>query len=168
MEQLEKDLRELNIRIGGSFTLHSGIQSNVKWDIEKLFDYPQWLITQLLRDWIKLIAYHRPTHLIGIQTGGWLLAKLIASPQVLNITSDFRLSSHNKSKRIIAIDDVLTTGNTINGFISNDIISYAVLINRSASPILTKVDNKPLITGLFADPISKYENTNKSQQSITH
>jgi hypothetical protein len=53
---MKDKLIQLNCQTEDNFTLHLGGFSNVKWDFESLFDYPHWMIEQVLSDWINVMA----------------------------------------------------------------------------------------------------------------
>lgn len=71
------NLEHLGCRLEGNFTLHSGGFSSVKWDIEKLFDYPPWVIEHAISDWIFQVGKLSPDILQGIPKGGSKLAEFL-------------------------------------------------------------------------------------------
>ncbi len=142
---LEK-LEELGIRKEGKFKLSSGAKSNVFWDVEELFRYPLWIRNRAIEDFIWEIGALNPDLLIGIPTGGLLLAKDIAKHLEVAYTSiDARIKATKKS---IVIDDVLTTGGTIRKALKDvvDPMCIAVLVVRSGR-FINNIDDIPLICG---------------------
>lgn len=50
------------------------------------------------------------------------------------------------------MDDVLTTGSTVKEYFDKvHVLAVAVLVNRSK---LTKINNRPIISGFFADEVN--------------
>jgi len=152
-EQLEK----LGLRIEGDFTLHSGAKTNVKWDIEKLFDVsiPDHARLFYLRSWHREILKFirdRDILVVGVPTGGYSLAQDFATHYKLRYAHPkYHLDESSKKWHALVIDDVLTTGATVNELFDKvHVLGVAVLVNRSK---LTKINNKPIISGLFADEI---------------
>jgi orotate phosphoribosyltransferase len=146
-------LEALGLRLTGEFTLHSGVKSNIFWDVERLFLHPQWMRLEAIRPFIWKIGLLRPTCLVGVPTGGRLLAKDIAACLEIPYFDDL-LARFDNSK-IILVDDVLTTGNTIRKYCkqSKQIIAVAILVNRSKPGQFVAINSIPLISGIFADRI---------------
>lgn len=149
---LEEQLQRMGLRLKGDFTLKSGAISSVKWDIEKMFQYPgysRWVRIETLRPWIWEIGLYCPNNLIGIRSGGFLLACDVG--RALGIYPCDRVTTtigHNR--RIVVIDDVITTGKTIRGYLSDEVVAIAVLVNRSG---LSEINGIPIVTGVFADRV---------------
>ena len=137
--------------------LCSGKYSNVFWDIEKLFAFHPNQRKMALSEFISQISSYVPGVLVGIPTGGWLLAREIGN--ILGIAS-YNISYDvfpDISRRVILIDDVLTTGQTIKNWLrlerpgeKRKVMAVAVLINRSD---LTEINGIPLISGVITDKV---------------
>lgn len=124
----------------GKFILSSGIESNIKWDIEELFKCTYEKRLLLLKQFFNLIK-EDDISIIGIPTGGELLARDLK----------IYLGETKPSDRIILIDDVMTTGNTIRKFSKDlNIYSIAVLVNRSD---INEINGIPVISYLTCDTI---------------
>lgn len=148
---MEEKLREMGLRLEGDFTLKSGEQSNVFWDVSKLFGFPQWVRIEAMREWIYKIGLYRPNNLVGIQTGGFLLAGDICSYKALDCyRTDHSTGTVGFSRRTVVVDDVITTGRTIQGYLSKETVAIAVLVNRSG---LSELSGLPIVTGIFADRV---------------
>ena len=148
-EMGERKLERMGLKLKGDFTLKSGAKNNVKWDIEKMFQYPQWVRIETLRPWIWEIGLYRPNNLIGIRSGGFLLACDVGKALDAYITDKYTTTvGHNR--RAIVVDDVITTGRTIRGYLSEETIAIAVLVNRSG---LDEINGIPIVTGIFADAV---------------
>jgi len=151
---LRDNIEALGCRIEGDFTLHSGAKSNVKWDIEKLYsDYALHERLFYLRPWHREILKFiggRDVLIVGIPTGGERLMYDFGRHYKLRYgDSKYHLAPCMKNWDAIIIDDVLTTGATIRELFDKvHILGVAVLVNRSK---LTKINNKPIISGVFAD-----------------
>lgn len=152
-EQLEK----LGLRIEGDFTLHSGVKTNVKWDIEKLFDVsiPTHERLFYLRPWHREILKFirgRDILVVGIPTGGHSLGLEFAAHYKFRYAHPkYHLSPGMEKWRAIVIDDVLTTGATVSELFGKvHVLGVAVLVNRSK---LKRINNKPIISGFFADEV---------------
>lgn len=147
---MEEKLIKMGLRLEGEFTLKSGVLSNVKWDIEKIFQYPQWVRIETLRPWIWEIGLYRPNNLIGIPTGGYQLALDVS--HALNIFAcDRRITTLGHNQRIVVIDDVMTTGKTALRYLGSGVVAIAVLVNRSG---LNELNGIPIVTGIFADRVN--------------
>lgn len=171
-------LRELGIREEGEEReLHSGLSSTIFYDIEKLFTYPIWTILKTLEPFLWQVGKLRPSQLLGIPTGGQLLASFMGRelgvvrypPSLASVGTQ-----HIYSKPCVLIDDVLTTGGTIEKFLEYAKIDVdhcqahknewpynnspsewkpdyiAVLINRSD---ITEIEGIPIISGLIVDKV---------------
>lgn len=148
----------LGLRKEGEFTLHSGAKSNVFWNIEELYNYPEWVRVEAIKEFIWKIGVVRPGRLIGIRTGGLLLAHDIGKQlDIYVFNQDGYVEGGNEvgrrlDNKVIIIDDVLTTGGTATKCLErfDNVIAVAVLINRSNRD---KLSGTPIITGLYADCI---------------
>lgn len=148
---MREQLERMGLRLKGDFTLKSGDTSSVKWDIEKMFQYPQWVRIETLRPWIWEIGFHRPNNLVGIPTGGLLLARDIGAVKALDCyTTDHFTATVGLNRRTIVVDDVITTGKTIQGYLSKETVAIAVLVNRSG---LDEINGIPIISGIYADRV---------------
>ena len=163
----ETRLNQLGCRIPAHepYTFSSGLTSIIKWDIELLFKFPDFMQLEVLKPLIWAIGYRQPDYLVGVPTGGLQLARFIGHaldirpyrvrdangkrPYDLSNIIDLKEQEINS----ILIDDVLTTGATIKKILdnSNTITTVVVLVNRSGG--LTKVRGVPIISGIFADPV---------------
>jgi len=132
--------------------LCSGKFSNVFWDIEKLFRYPKWVRIKAIEPFIFEIGKRKPGLLVGMQKGGYLLAKDIAECLNLRCLSESYYWCPDTTVEdpfICLIDDVLTTGNTIRNYLKKGHVHWiAVLVNRSK---LTEINGIPIISGLITD-----------------
>lgn len=159
---LEK-LLELGLREEGSFTLHSGRHSSVFWNIEKLFRYPYWIRVEAIKPFIWKIGLKNPELLVGIKTGGYLLAKDIGKclfSHKLGLTMPVYSEEYYCRKEqstfeclnTILLDDVMTTGGSIRDYLrkSDSVTSIAILVNRSG---LKEIGGIPIISGLVADEV---------------
>ena len=146
------ELVALGLRREGDFTLRSGAKSNVFWDIEKLFNYPEWVRIEAIREFVWKIGLLRPGRLVGIRKGGLLLAHDIG--KCLNVTvynQDGYVEELRKvGDRVVIIDDVLTTGDTVTKCLKKfkNVIAVAILINRSGK---NEMNDVPIISGLHVD-----------------
>jgi len=152
---MKDKLIQLGLRLEGDFTLTSGVQSKVKWDIERLFNYPLWIIHEAIREFTWQVGVVRPYWIIGIPTGGKLLAKCVAQrlgyarAEICGIPS--WLNDNFQGEGTMLIDDVFTTGGTVKSAISqlrNRPLYIATLINRSG---VEELDGIPIISGLEVD-----------------
>lgn len=176
---MESDMKEkliqLGCRVEGNFTLHSGGFSTVKWDIEKLFSYPEWMIERAIGDWIWAIGKLCPDILQGIPKGGSKLAGFL-KPLLVCIASDE--PQVLDSWETVIVDDVLTTGGSVREaigawnlakanaeaeaikknfntkpkrfFYNSKITAIAILVNRSS---FTEIEGIPIISGFFTDEV---------------
>jgi len=148
---MEEKLREMGLRLEGDFTLKSGEQSSIFWGVMKLFGYPQWVRIEAMREWIYKIGLYRPNNLVGIQTGGWQLALDIGSVKCLDVyVTDKYTTTLGHNRRTVVVDDVITTGRTIQGYLGPETVAIAVLVNRSG---LSELNGLPIVTGIFADRV---------------
>jgi len=158
-------LTELGLREEGEEReLHSGLKSNVFWDIEALFAYPSFIITKAIELFIWELGKLKPEQLIGIPTGGLLLGQhirpLLRLPMNILVCHD--PESHIRSRPCIMIDDVLTTGDTLARTINAMMDMHgtrglgwrpnyiAVLVNRGG---ITEIEGIPVISGIMADKV---------------
>ncbi len=151
-EELEEQLKRMGLRLEGDFTLKSGAVSSVKWDIEKMFQYPgysRWVRIETLRSWIWEIGLYCPNNLIGIRSGGFLLACDVGEALGIHV-SDRRGRALGLNRRVVVVDDVITTGRTIQLYLSEEVVAIAVLVNRSG---LREIDGIPIVTGIYADRV---------------
>lgn len=151
-EELEEQLKRMGLRLEGDFTLKSGAQSNIKWDIEKMFRYPgysRWVRIEALKSWIWEIGLYQPNNLIGIRSGGFLLALDVGEALDIHV-SDRYTTTVGHNRRVVVIDDVITTGETIQGYLSKEVVAIAVLVNRSG---LSEINGIPIVTGIYADRV---------------
>ena len=66
--------------------------------------------------------------------------------------SRLHLYPNMKKWEALIMDDVLTTGSTVRELFDKvHVLGVAVLVNRSR---LTKINNKPIISGFFADEVN--------------
>ena len=156
---LKQDLIKMGIRLEGDFTLKSGIESSVKWDVEKLFDNTKYherreLLSPWLRKIIKVVHnWSLPNWIVGIPTGGYLLSlELGFSCSV--IMAGYKLPYPG---RVLIVDDVLTTGTTVRKVLADLniptlIAAIAVLVNRSG---LKEIDGVPIVSGIEADIVKQ-------------
>ena len=148
---MEEKLREMGLRLEGHFILMSDVSSNIFWNIEKMFQYPQWVRIEAVREWIYRIGLYRPNNLVGIPSGGLSLARDIGSIVALNThITDRHTTTVGLNRRTIVVDDVMTTGNTVKRYLSDETVAVAVLVNRSG---LSEVSGIPVVTGIFADRV---------------
>ena len=167
--QLEWKLLRLGIRKQGDFKLHSGGRRNVKWDIEDLFcsaivdPVDRADIIRLFAEMIcsknpikRLISRKRkPDCIFGIGAGGYMLARALAcywggcGYQSIDREG---LTAFSNSYRILLVDDVCTTGNSLKDALKciSGNISIAVLINRSS---WSDINGIPIISGASLDYI---------------
>ena len=138
---MESELIALGCRKEGGFTLSSGKKSNIFWDIEVLKDAPYCKVVEVLRPFRRMIFSLCPTGVSGIPTGGELIADFVYPTKDLNICF---LDTY------VLVDDVLTTGKTIEEYIKYNMkpMAIAVLVNRSK---ITQIDGIPIISGFHAD-----------------
>jgi len=123
----------------------------VKWDIEKLYTYPKWIRIEVLRLFIFSIGLLRPKTLIGIPTGGLLLANDVGGClEIIPYRADsLHLRSISPGPQVL-IDDVLTTGSTVRNWLTGRIVAVAVLVNRSS---LSDISGVPIVSGLVIDEV---------------
>jgi len=103
----------------GDFTLHSGKKSDTYYNIKKLcMDYPNVVADELCYHFETLEKVYNVTAVGGPATGGALLALIIKmrKPYLKSFfTKDGKLfGTLDKDDNIIIIDDVYTTGDSIN------------------------------------------------------
>lgn len=148
---MEEKLIKMGLRLEGEFTLKSGVISHVKWDIERMFEYPQWVRVEAMRPWIYEIGLYRPNNLVGVSTGGWMLALDVGAKSSLDVyVTDKYTNTVGLNRRVIVVDDVMTTGRTVRGYLGSDVVAIAVLVNRSG---LDEINGIPIVTGIFADKV---------------
>lgn len=148
---MEEKLIKMGLRLEGEFTLKSGVISHVKWDIERMFEYPQWVRVEAMRPWIYEIGLYRPNNLVGVPTGGWMLALDIGAKSSLDVyVTDKYTNTVGLNRRVIVVDDVMTTGHTVSRYLGPDVVAIAVLVNRSG---LDEINGIPIVTGIFADKV---------------
>lgn len=149
---MEEKLIKMGLRLEGEFTLKSGVLSHIKWDIERMFQYPQWVRIEAMRSWIYKIGLYCPNNLVGVHTGGWMLARDIGAKSCLDTyITDRYTTTVGQNRRIVVVDDVITTGNTIRGYLGPDVVAVAVLVNRSG---LSDLNGIPIVTGIFVDRVN--------------
>jgi len=154
---LRDNIEALGCRIEGDVTLHSGAKTNVKWDIERLFsDHELEERLFYLRPWHREVLKFirgRDILVVGIPTGGYFLAQDFATYYGLRYAHpQYHLDESSKRWYALLIDDVLTTGATVREYFDKvHVLGVAVLVNRSK---LTKINNKPIISGFFADEVN--------------
>ena len=146
---MREQLERMGLRLKGDFTLKSGATSSIKWDIEKMFQYPRWVRIQTLKSWIWEIGLYRPNNLIGIRSGGFLLACDVGHALDIHVCDRYT-ATVGLNRRAVVIDDVITTGRTIRGYLSEEVVAIAVLVNRSG---LSELNGVPIVTGTFADRV---------------
>ncbi|MBA7708945.1 hypothetical protein ES703_117850 [subsurface metagenome] len=149
---MREQLERMGLRLEGDFTLKSGAQSNIKWDIEKMFQYPgysRWVRIETLRPWIWEIGLYCPNNLIGIRSGGFLLASDVGEALGIHVT-DRRFHAIGHSRRVVVVDDVITTGRTIQLYLTGEVVAIAVLVNRSG---LSEINGIPIVSGIYADRV---------------
>ena len=157
IRSMQERLEKLGLRVEGDFTLHSGAKASVKWDIEKLHsDYALHERLFYLRPWHREILKFirgRDILIVGVPTGGYYLAMDFAEHYKLRYAHPkYHLNESSKKWNAIVIDDVLTTGTTVKEYFDKvHVLAVAVLVNRSK---LTKINNKPIISGFFADEVN--------------
>lgn len=162
-DELERKLITLGLRKihkSGQFTLHSGLKSSIFWDIGELYKYPYWIRIEAIREFIWEIGLLKPKFITGIETGGAKLALDIGKALdivVLNQEGDVRQGkpiSYQEVSRNIIIDDVLTTGSTVQEVLekAKGVTHIAVLVDRSK---LTEIDSIPIISGLVIDEVQQ-------------
>lgn len=150
---MREKLEALGLRLTSDydFTLSSGIKSDVKWDIPKIFRYSKWVQIEALREWLWLVGQESPGALIGVPTGGSRLAEFTAKTLAIS----WCIGTSGLSCKWILIDDVLTTGATVTKYVHGPgelrPSHIAILVNRSN---LTEINGIPIITGIFADPVN--------------
>jgi len=112
---MREKLEELGLRKIGKFRLHSGGVSDVFWDVEKLFDHPLFKRLEALEPFITRIREYEPDMLWGVgeyKSGGVKLARDLGL--ALAIPVAFLGSSYRWfGKRLVIVDDVMTTGNSV-------------------------------------------------------
>jgi len=155
---IRDNIEALGCRIEGDFTLHSGAKTDVKWDVEKLFDVsiPDHERLFYLRPWHREILKFirgRPILIVGVPTGGYFLTVEFATHYKLRYANPkYHLSPDMTKWKALILDDVLTTGTTVNELFDKvHVLGVAVLVNRSK---LTKINNKSIISGFFADEVN--------------
>lgn len=112
-----------------------------------MFQYPQWVRIETLRPWIWGIGLFCPNNLVGIRSGGFLLACDVGKALDTYVT-DRCTTTLGHNRRTVVVDDVITTGRTIQGYLGKETVAIAVLINRSG---LDEINGIPIVTGIFAD-----------------
>ncbi len=189
MTDMRQKLEELGLReeYDEPRTLSSGLKSRVFWDVERLYKQKGhngcgfWKRLETLAPWIVQIEECQPKSVMGIPTGGKLLATDVTWR--LNVTNlkcpSLRwqhvsqspswsfLNEHIRALRkrypCVLIDDVLTTGGTVshllrrfskewNGRVYSPFVAIAVLVNRSG---LDEIEGIPVISGVKADPVEQ-------------
>lgn len=157
-DELMQRLIDLNLRKEGKFTLHSGIESNVFWDIKELYRYPAWVRMEAIREFVWKVGLILPTprFITGIRTGGLLLAKDIGKCLDITVLNEeglivfSKVASYEEVSRNVLVDDVMTMGETIRHALQKTeaVEHIAVLINRSGK---TKIGGIPIISGVITD-----------------
>lgn len=134
--------------------LHSGLKSKVFWDIEKLFSYAGWVQDEALREFTFQVGALSPVGLIGVPTGGLLLARLVAFNLRIR-WYDCKKTYASIPEGCFVIDDVLTTGKTVRSVLHAHptfwVKRVAVLVNRSG---LDEIEGIPVLSGIKADRVT--------------
>lgn len=146
---LEERLERMGLRLKGDFTLKSGATSSTKWDIERMIQYPKWVRIETLRPWIWEIGLHCPNNLVGIMSGGFLLAGDVGYALGIHV-SDTCSNTIGYTRRVVVIDDVITTGRTVSLYLTKEVVAIAVLVNRSG---LSEINGIPIVSGIYADRV---------------
>jgi len=128
--------------------LSSGITSYTFWDIEKIGDYPLFVLTKAIEEFAWDVGGKKPKSLVGIPKGGLLIAQALSNILHTPVHNQYHLDLPHP---LVLVDDVLTTGNTIKTILEEmytkpDFI--AILINRST---LSHLNGIPIIYGVQTD-----------------
>jgi uridine monophosphate synthetase len=120
---LEKELINVKCIKYGNFTLKSGIQSNLYFDIRSVISFPH--IYKVIIDRLyKLISVYKFDYIVGVPVSGILFAAPIAEKYgipmlvVRKETKDHGTKKeiegvYTKGKRCLIIDDVITSGASV-------------------------------------------------------
>lgn len=155
MNPLEKKLIGLGLReeYDEPRTLRSGLKSKVFWNIEKLFEYPEWMRVMAIGDFIYAVGLCKPRGLIGIKTGGLLLARLLKWRLDVRSLFEYDKTYAWVCDNCILVDDVMTTGGTVKAALSvyrGEVTHIAVLVNRSG---MNELEGVPIISGVSTDQV---------------
>jgi len=151
-EGLRDRLEQMGLRKVGSFALSSGGQSNIFWDVERLFYYPHWMRIKAIEEFIWQVGMCKAALLIGIKTVGYDLAKDIGQALKIQFLGDHYYCIGKDCPRTVIVDGVLTTGTTVRKVLGYNTMAthIAVLVNRSN---LTEIDGIPIVSGIIADKV---------------
>jgi len=147
----------MGLRKEGNFKLSSGINSNIFWDISKLYSYSYWMRIEAIKEFIWEIGLLNPWFVQGIERCGMKLAEDIGNCLDISVLTEDRYVRQNGKRggdsfdNIVIIDDVLTTGSTVQRVLNRSrggVIGIAVLINRSRLGI---IDGIPITSGIGTD-----------------
>lgn len=144
-------------------TLHSGGESRVFWNIQKLYRYSEWMRLEVLREWIWAIGLLDLDSAIGIRRGGLKLAEDVGKAlDIMVFNEGGYVEAYRPTGKLIPdqkgilIDDVLTTGSTIKQTLGNphlpQVTHIAVLVNRSG---MAELEGIPIISGISTDEVTK-------------
>ncbi len=150
MNNVEEIFEKSGAILKGHFLLASGLHSPVYWEKFRVLQFPNYteqlcrmIATHFLKQGIQVVA--------GPTTGGIILAFEVA--RQLGVRGIFaekggatgrtfkRGFSINSGERVLIVDDILTTGNSIREVIaavtkqSGTIVGIGVLVNRSEQKI---------------------------------
>jgi orotate phosphoribosyltransferase len=144
---IEKLLRDLKVLQEGHFLLNSGLHSRFYFEKFRILENPL-ATTKLCAIIAEEFRNKNLQWVIGPTTGGIIIAFEVA--RQLRINSGFAEEVGNKrivrrgfrikGKRVLVVDDVLTTGKSLRETIqavkekSAEVVGIAVLIDRSTKP----------------------------------
>jgi len=140
-----KTLEKENVVLKGHFLLTSGLHSDIYFEKFRLLENPK-ILTKLITSAIKQMKFRNFDYVVGPVVGGIVVAyefakQLKCKAAYLEKRGEkmgfYRGTPITKNHRILLVDDVLTTGKSINEMIevmcsiNGNIRAIAVLIDRS-------------------------------------
>ncbi len=166
MKKIEKILEKTNCILKGHFLLTSGLHSDTYFEKFRIFQYPEYLekIIKFSKNFIKNFEFD---YLAGPEKGGFFIAYEIArqfkKPAIyLEKSEDKFIIKRNfwnieKGKKVLLVDDVLTTGKSLSLLIQNlnkefKVEAVFVIIDRSEK----KIDFDVPLIYLYKKEIKNY------------
>lgn len=146
---IEKIFKETGVKLSGHFELTSGLHSDTYFEKFRLLEHPKWttIICKELVHKVKNIEFDR---VAGPTTGGIILAyevarqlnkKCIFAEKVPEGRDFLRGFVIKEGEKVLVVDDVLTTGSSVNDTIAAIkkrgaiVVGVAVIIDRSEKEI---------------------------------
>ena len=149
-EDVERMFEKSGAVLKGHFLLSSGRHSPVYWEKFQVLQFPEYTV-QLCSMFQRFFRKHNPQVVAGPTTGGIVLA--FETARQLGVRGIFAEKDNaggrvfrrgfniSPGERVLLVDDILTTGGSINETMSaitklgGNIIGIGVLVDRSDKPV---------------------------------